>query len=447
MRAHRSVLAAAAVVLTTMAGGAAVIAAAPPQRPNVLVLLLDDARPESMVAMPRTRAWLGGNGRSYPNAVVTTPSCCPSRASIWSGRYAHNHGVVAQNAIGRLDHDRTVVHDLKTAGYRTAVVGKLFNAWKIHKQPPYVDRWALAGGGYDNALFNVDGKGVRARYSTTFIGEQINRYLDEFERDDNRPWFVNAGFVTPHSPFTPEPKYANVPFTWDGSPATREADRSDKPRYVRNFGKSEAEGSRTRQAQLRTQLSADDAIESIRRHLAARGELANTLVVFLSDNGKFWSEHGLMEKFMPYDAAERVPLLISLPGRIDRGTDNRLAANVDITPTILDAAGLAPSYATDGRSLLGGHRRDRILTEYWRDSDNGAGIPPWASTLVPDRYRYTEVYDDSGRVTDREYYDLAADPWQLTNLYGDRKPGNDPAVGPLAAALAAQRRCAGAACP
>ncbi|MET7427237.1 sulfatase/phosphatase domain-containing protein [Dactylosporangium sp. NPDC005555] len=177
------------------------------------------------------------------------------------------------------------------------------------------------------------------------------------------------------------------------------------------------------------------------------GELDDTLVILLSDNGKFWGEHGLQEKFMPYLQAERVPLLISWPGHIERGSDQRLAANLDITPTVLAAAGVTPGHVVDGRDLARPGDRSSLLTEYWRDPANGAGIPPWASTYVPGRYRYTEIYDDAGAVTDREFYDLRSDPWQLTNVLRDGVAGNDPALAPLAAQLARQRTCVGAACP
>jgi arylsulfatase A-like enzyme len=427
--------------LVTAAPG---VQAAPAKRPNVLLLLLDDARIGQTFVMPRTLAWLREHGREFPNAMVSTPSCCPSRATILSGRYAHNHGVTQQAGVGRFEHDRSLQHDLHAAGYRTAAVGKLFNVWDIAVRPPHFDDWALTGGGYTDADFVVDGRKTKASYATTFIGDQIGRYVEAYERDDERPWFIYAGFTAPHAPQVPEPRYAHLSYPWDGNPATRETDRSDKPAYVRHFNRTQEQGAAERQAQLRTLRSVDDALESVRRRLQARGELDDTLVILLSDNGKFWGEHGLLEKFMPYLQAERVPLLISWPRRVPGGTeDERLAANLDIAPTVLAAAGLTPSYQVDGLDLVAPGDRAALLTEYWRDPANGAGIPSWASTYVPGRYRYTEIYDDAFTVTDREYYDLARDPWQLTNLL---RAGKGPATGPLAATLARQRTCAGTAC-
>ncbi|GFJ94452.1 hypothetical protein Prum_080940 [Phytohabitans rumicis] len=140
-----------------------------------------------------------------------------------------------------------------------------------------------------------------------------------------------------------------------------------------------------------------------------------------------------------------MPIYLWWPGHVPATTDGRLAALVDVTPTLLAAIGLAPSYQVDGRGLLGADRRDRVLLEYWQDRANGS-IPTWASTYAPGRWQYTEYYDGGGRRVDREYYDLTADPWQLSNVLGDGEPANDPDLAPLADALAAQRRCTGTAC-
>ena len=443
-----------AALAVLLAGVAALVfvhpgEAAPPQRPNVLLLVLDDARTGSTGVMSKMEDWLRRGGAYYPNTVATTPSCCPSRASLLSGRFTHNHGVDQQDAIGRYDHTRTLQHDLKAAGYATAAVGKLFNQWPLAERPAGFDKWALTHGGYEGAWFGVEGKSQRVGYATTFIGEQINRYVDGFEADDTKPWFVYAGFTAPHSPYTPERKYASRDFPWDGNPATRETDRSDKPSWVRKYTVSAQEGLDTRTGQLRTLLSVDDAVESVRRHLSARGELSNTLVIFLSDNGKAWGEHGLPGKFTPYLESVNVPAYLWWPDHVPAGrVDPRLAALVDVTPTVLAAAGLKPSYQVDGRSLLSGAGRSRVLLEYRRDPANGS-FPTWASLLSWGRYQYTEYYGEDGKATEREYYDLAADPWQLTNLLGDRDASNDPApalLTSLADTLTAQRKCAGAAC-
>lgn len=419
--------------------------AAAPERPNVLLVVLDDARPEAMAAMPRTVAWLGG-GTAYPRTVAATPSCGPSRATLLTGRYAHNHGVRHQADIGALDHTATLQRTLHDAGYATAAVGKFTNNWRLEQTPPGFDHSALVGGGYTDARFMVDGKQRRVPYSTTFIGEQVGRYLDGFEADDARPWFVYASFTAPHAPYTPEPAYAARKFPWQPSPAVGEADRTDKPAYVRRHQADRAAGDVIRLGQLRTLLSVDDALAAVREHLVRRGELDDTLVVLVSDNSKFWGEHGLDEKFMPYAAAFRVPLYLSWPGRIPAGADDRLASTVDVTPTVLAAAGLTAGYQLDGHDLRGPVRREATLLEYWQDSHNG-GYPTWSTRYVPGHHQYSEYVEKDGTAGPREFYDLAADPWELVNLLGDKDPANDPDTARDAATLAAWRACAGATCP
>lgn len=448
MRRGRRLAAVLAVSLAVAAGLAVRAGRAedPPTRPNVLMVVLDDARPEAMAAMPATMAWMRG-GTAYPQTVAATPSCGPSRATLLSGRYAHNHGVRHQDDIGAYDHTRTLQQTLHDAGYGTAAVGKFTNNWRLEQTPPGFDHSALLGGGYTDARFVVDGRQQRAPYSTTFIGEQVNRYLDGFEQDDAKPWFVYASFTAPHAPYTPQPQYAAREFPWQANPAVGEPDRADKPAYVRRHHVDAAEGDVVRLGQLRTLLSVDDALTAVKANLARHGELDDTLVVFVSDNGKHWGEQGLDEKFMPYAASYRVPLHLWWPGRIKAGTDDRLASTVDVTPTVLAAAGITAGYVMDGRDLRGKQRRTSTLLEYWQDSHNG-GFPTWASRYVPGKRQYTQYFDAAGTVPGaREFYDLKTDPWQLVNLLGDTDPGNDPDVTADAATVETWRTCAGPTCP
>lgn len=432
-------------------GVALVLAAAPGaqagKRPNILIILTDDQRTGTTAVMPKTRTWFGAGGTHYPRALVTTPSCCPSRASILSGRYVHNHGVTQQGGIGNFDHEQSLQGELKQAGYRTAAIGKLFNRWNLWQRPPHFDRWALQGGGYVDAFFVVDGVGMRVPYATTFIGDQARRYISGWEEQDERPWFLYLGPTAPHHPFTAEEKYAIWSFPWhDPNPATTEADRWDKPAYVRNSNVTLEIGADEREKQLRTLLSVDDMVDRVMRHLDAEGELDDTLAFFLSDNGYLWAEHGLRGKFVPYTQSLDVPLFVRWPGEVPDGVvDQRVAANIDVTPTALEAARVNPSYEIDGKSLLAPWVRPRSLHEYWYDSANG-GFPTWAS-LRTATWQYTEYYGADGNVFDREYYDLVRDPWQLLNVYRDGNAGNDPPTRLLSADLARARSCRGTSCP
>ena len=229
-----------------------------------------------------------------------------------------------------------------------------------------------------------------------------------------------------------------------------EADRADKPPFVRSQNQTPTAAQATRTAMIRAMYTVDDQVDRLMRHLQATGELANTLVVFTSDNGFLLGEHKTTEKFLPYRKAVEVPFLVRWPGRVPAGAvDDRLVTHVDVLPTILAATGVIQAHATlDGRDLLSGHTRQRALLEYWHDANNSSTIPTWASTRTA-AYQYTEYYDiaNPATVTFREYYNLQADPYQLVNLLADGVPANDPDTAPLSQALRAARQCAGVSCP
>ena len=207
-----------------------------------------------------------------------------------------------------------------------------------------------------------------------------------------------------------------------------------------------------RARQLRTLMSVDDMVGRIFESMGELGERRDTLAIFLSDNGFIWADHRIGgenktagQKRLPYTASIGIPLLIRWPGQVPQGaTSARLTGTVDIAPTVLDAAGVAPDPAApplDGRSLLQPAVRDRVLLEYWRLGK--APFKTWASTRTR-AFQYTEYYGEDRRtVVFREYYDLIRDPWQLRNLLRDGDPSNDPSLGGLEAQLSADRTCAG----
>lgn len=458
----RGRLLAAGVAVAVLAVGVVAVAAArgaggptdrtaSADRPNVLVIVTDDARAETLEAMPKTRRWIADAGVTYTNGFATTPSCCPSRASIFSGRYVHNHGVLRQQLGDRLDQTTTLASELQGAGYATAMAGKFLNRWPLERPPPGFDRYALANGGYYDQTWAVDGTTRRVpTYSTTFIGDRALAFLDEREADDARPWFMYLATFAPHDPRVPEPKYAKAEFpALDRVGPATAAPVTGKPGYLaeRTDGRL-AEAAKVRTGQLRTLLSVDDLVDRVLGRLQATGELDDTLLFFLSDNGYSWGEHRHVGKFVPYTESIKVPFLVRWPGRLPAGTtDDRLVATIDIKPTVLAAAGIRPrpGDVVDGRSLLDGRRRDRLLAEYWRDQANAPGIRDWAALRTP-AWQYIENYDQPGGGTFREFYDLNSDPGMDRNLLADDDPGNDPPAS-VAAELAAARTCAGEACP
>jgi arylsulfatase A-like enzyme len=413
--------------------------------PNILVIITDDQRAtETLRGMPQTRRWLSAGGIRFTNAYATTPLCCPSRASIYTGRYAHNHEVETNlfpDVFG-FDHSPTVQHYLQEAGYSTALVGKFLNKWPIGDAPPYFDWWTFFSTGvpYFEGTWNVAGE-VReiTTYSTTYIGDRAIDFLRQAEEtSDDQPWFLNLATAAPHQPSIVEPRYADsvVP-PLDVSPSVGEEDRSDKPRYVRNGRVPLPVVRKVRREQLRSLFSVDDLIGRLRGELEVLGE-DNTLTIFLSDNGMMWGEHGLHGKTAPYIDSVRIPMLLHWPGHVDAGLDERLVANIDVAPTILDAVGVTPRSEMDGRSLLDGRRRGSLLLEYW--DMYRYETPTWAALLTSNE-EYIEYYDERGGKRFVEYFDLAADPWQLKNTRAEDD------LERWSRRLVKARRCKGASCP
>lgn len=416
--------------------------------PNILIVITDDQRYDAMEVMSKTQQRFGGEGTRYLNAFVTTPMCCPSRASIMTGRYAHNHEVLLNRDAEKLDLRSALQSYLDAAGYEVAFLGKFLNSWPISDEPPDMDRWAIFRDGYYDAKFNVSGSLLTIpRYSTRYIRSEAIRFIRQMEARDSRPWLLFVSVYAPHYPATAEERYryADVP-AWARTPAMDETDRSDKPGWVRNHRTGVAAIERIRRKQLRTLMSVDDMVGRLFNVMEDEGE-RNTLSFFLSDNGYLWGEHGLSGKGLPYTSSIRTPLYARWPGHIDAGAvEDRLVSNIDIVPTVLDAAGLEADsrWPVDGRSLLDGGARDHLLLEFWKLPRYF--VPTWASILMRDR-QYVEYYDDVGNRTYREYYDLVADPYQLTNLFDDGNSGNNPDVSSLVDRLRRDRRCAGTSGP
>jgi arylsulfatase A-like enzyme len=436
--------------LLALAIGFAVVpvpAQAQETRPNILVILTDDQRATGTFGvMPALRSWFVEGGAQYTRAYGPTPICCPARATLFSGRYAHNHGVRTNGDALGLDQSRTVQRGLREAGYHTAIFGKYLNSWPIEESPPHFDTWAtfsLGRDGYYGQTFNVGGqlREIKA-YSTDYISNRAVRFLQAREEADDQPWLLYLTPFAPHAPAIAEPAYRNaaVPAFWP-NPAMRETDRRDKPPYVRAQMQSVSEMRDFRARQLRTLMSVDDMVGRVMTLLANLNE--NTLAIFASDNGWTWGDHGLVGKTTPYTPSILVPLLVRWPGHIAPGIkDNRLVSLADVAPTMAEAAGLVPDPAMDGRSLFGS-TRDRVLMEFW--TAPGIRTPDWASIRTR-TYQYVEYYDGDS-TTFREYYDLVNDPWQLVNLLRDGDPSTDPDLTIPKALLAAAKACAGVDCP
>jgi arylsulfatase A-like enzyme len=426
--------------------------------PNVLIILTDDQPVDSLTVMPETRKWFRRRGTDFPSAFVTTPYCCPSRASISTGLYTHNHGIrrgLRMRGNADLDHTLTVEYQLRNqAGYRTAFFGKYLNGWDLSQDPPHLDTWAVfpnsSPHGYYGAEWNVDGRReVVETYSTEFIRRRGVRFI---RGNADRPWLMYLSTAAPHPPYQAEPRYENAEVGgWRAfrrnNDAVGKVDVSDKHPMVAQRSRGLRPARRKRREQLRTLMSVDDLVGSVMQTLGETGQRRNTLAFFLSDNGYLWGEYGLTGKLLPYTRSVQVPLFMRWPqGRVAEGVkDRRLVANIDLAATIYDAAGIEDAPRTDGRSLLDdGWDRDRLHFDFYE----AHGRPTWASTRTRD-HLYIEWYeDDEGtRLSFREYYDLRNDPFLLDNLFARPRAARDLDGPGLAAQLAADRECRADTCP
>ena len=430
-----------------------------PAAPNVLIIVTDDQATGTALrqVMPNLRRYFLHEGRRFGNAYATTPVCCPSRVSIMSGRYVHNHGIETNLEGDRFNEADSLQRRLHEAGYRTGIFGKYLNAWPLSRSPSYFSDWAIMRSGYNNVDFNVNGLVTRVPdYSTEYIQDRAVNFLRTADTlADDQPWLMYVTPYAPHGPFGTNWAHKGewVP-AWKPNPATEETDRTDKPPYVQaRPGTPRDVLQRSWRKSLRSLMAVDDMVGRVMRVMERLDE-SNTLAIYLSDNGMLWGEHGSMSgKRLPYTRSVQVPLFARWPRYIEaRSRDRRLVANIDITPTALAAAGLAPDPGLDGRSLLDRTwRRDRLLLEYW-DKDEGFDIPSWAS-LRTKTYQYVSYRDQLDQQVFEEYYDLTSDPWQLENLMVDEQPlYPDPAyLDSIRALLERDRGCAGTtgdtACP
>jgi arylsulfatase A-like enzyme len=421
-------------------------------RPNVLIIVTDDQRFDMMSALPQTRRVFGDRGTAFANAFITTPQCCPSRASIMTGQFSHNHGVLENNDGDRIKQRTTVQALLDRAGYLTAMTGKYLQGRPVSADPPHFDRWATVGWGYYDRNFNVDGVMTPvADYSTDFIADTTISYLEDFESNDERPWYVYVAPTAPHLPYTPAKEYRRARVeSLHANPALRESDLDDKPPYFSDPLLLERTGYRLRQGrglfrkQMRTLLSVDDLVADVFATMDELDERRQTLAFFMSDNGHLLGEHGLFGKRLPYEASIRVPLYMTWPGRVEEGvTDDRLVAGIDLAPTILQAVGGDADSPMDGRNLLSDDSRELLLIEQYKNGH----IPDWASVLTL-RSQYIEYLDrGTGERLYGEFYDLKEDRWQVDNLLISGEPRALKQAARAARLLRAIVDCEGDECP
>lgn len=457
----------------------------PDDRPNVVEILTDDQTLESMRVMTNVQQLLADEGTTFANAFATFPLCCPARATLLTGQYAHNTGVrnniLPLGGFATLDHTNTLPTWLREAGYATAHVGKYMNCYgSTHPScgtagpvvPPGWDRWfGLVDpypANYGYMSFDVLDDGTLRHlgpaddvYQTDVLAD---RAVDDI-RDLSagvRPFFLNIWVQAPHSgpgPTAPDglspapaPRHVGTAAgeQLPASPSFGEPDLSDKPSYVQgwfadHWGADERPGlTRSYRAALESLRAVDDLVGDVVAALTEAGELERTVIVFTSDNGLTFGEHRMKWwKVVPYEESVHVPLVIRGPGFPAGTTAGQVVGNIDLAPTLVDLADATPRRTFDGRSLLAlaadpEVAADRaVLLEDWPDGTSIA-VPHYDGVRAQG---WVYLAYGSG---ERELYDLVDDPYQLDNRIDDPLLAARQAA--MAEALRQLRGCAGATC-
>ncbi len=388
---------------------------------------------------------LAREGARFVNAFSTTPLCSPSRASFLTGQYAHTNGIVDNTA--RPSHNlRVFPLELQRAGYRTGFFGK-WHMGNDDSPRPGFDHWvAMPGQGEAiDPTLNVDGTSVQNKgYTTDLLTDYVERFMD---RPSDQPFLVYLAHKAIHPNVTQsdDGRLVVIPGQPGGFVAAeRHRGRYQgrtmprrpnamkapigKPALLRQIDKLPPLGPKTAtsdeeiRGRIEMLLAVDDSLGRIIAALERKGALDDTVVVFTSDHGYFYGEHGLNEeRRLAYEETIRIPLVVRFPRLASAGTTlGEMALNIDLAPTLLDIAGLTPHRDIQGRSLVpvlkqkARNWRSSFLVEYFTDT-----VFPrirnmgYVAARTP-RHKYIQYRELPGM---DELYDLEKDPYEETNLF------------------------------
>jgi arylsulfatase A-like enzyme len=419
--------------------------------PNFVIVLTDDQRWDSLWAMPFVNETLRARSLEFVNAYVTTPECCPARASFLSGGfYAHNTGVLTNTlpngGATKFDDRMALPVRLRRAGYKTALIGKYMNGYgeiAPHVPPGWTKFIGTISPG--NWFSSTVVRGSSGSGPSVGSIEQVKEYILDYQfaealdflETTGGPFFLMVSVSAPHEPAVPEKSDSGLHqgFRYRER-GYGEQNLADKPKFMKNrsarFNRLKNRQDNFHRDQLRTLASVDRGVEALYALLARRGLVDSTVFVFTSDNGFLWGEHRYFGKNVVYEESIRVPFMIATPeGR--RGTDDHLVAmNLDLPATVLELSGAAGSRnlhrLTDGMSLSPllekGRQedvewRDELLIEQWsrvwaslltRTPGDGSELEPGAA------WAWKFVQHGTG---EEEAYRAAIDPYELSSLHAD----------------------------
>ncbi|NWF64632.1 MAG: sulfatase [Chloroflexi bacterium] len=429
--------------------------------PNVILILTDDMDMTLVPYMPQTNQLIGEQGATFENYFITTPICCPSRASMLRGQYAHNTDIL-QNSPGFArffklkEEENTLNVWLQDAGYRTALFGKYLNNYPVNAGKNYVppgwDDWGafLAntddGDFYYDYTMNENGTLVEhgnapEEYSTNMIREKSVAFITDSVKAAS-PFFLFVSVYAPHGPATPAPDHPGLDesLTYPQKPSFLEADIRDKPQIIQALTQTgdefdEGDANNFFRPRVASLQAVDDLVADLIQTLDATGQLENTYIIFTSDNGFHLGEHQLPSgKGTPYEEDIRVPFMVRGPGIPPGMVVTQLCANIDLASTIAEMTGVDIPDFVDGRSFLpflsDGEVpwRDGLLIEFGYIDEEAVAEAlkdPDTDNLLVDvaggAFRgirgadYVYVEYANGEI---EFYDLTRDPHQLENLAG-----------------------------
>ena len=441
--------------------------------PNFVFVMTDDMDAASLSAMPHVRSLLGKEGATFRRYYAGVSLCCPSRATLLTGKYAHNTKVLANRganggyrafrAAG--NEQSTIATWLSAAGYRTAHIGKYLNGFPgpmpaTYVPPGWTDWMAtVAGRQYTQYNYTLNVNGVLephgatpADYGTDVFARKAIEFIERATAD-GEPFYVQLWAWAPHGPQVPAPRHANlfpnaeVPRT----PSFFEKDTSDKPDLMPTRAASAERIARLdaiRRGRLQSLAAVDEGVRAIYLRLERLGILDNTYLIFSSDNGYHLGQHGLLaNKHTAYEEDIRIPLVIRGPGIPAGLVLDHLVSNADLAPTVAALAGVEADPAVDGRSFARlfdgeapppGEWREAIPVAHWYEPLARLDFLPDFRGVRTRQYTYVEY-----GTGDRELYDNRADPLQLENLATTAAPDLLAQLSALTGDLAT---CAAATC-
>jgi N-acetylglucosamine-6-sulfatase len=464
------------------------------KRPNIVLIMDDDQSVNLQQFLTKTNADIGSRGVTFDNSFVNYSLCCPSRSTMLTGQYAHNHGVrgnqLPSGGYSKLAPTlgNTLPVWLQRAGYYTAHIGKFLNGYGATSPdtevPPGWNEWygsidnpdQFTGGTYTAYGYTLNENGHVVHYGTTpntvdpatYQTDVYSQKAADFIRrraPSNKPFYLSVAPRDPHSEAAAcdcagdnpraAPRYEGklAGLTAPRNPDFNEADVSDKPANIKNLPLLNQAGINGVDARYRARaeavLGVDDLVQNVVSTLQQQGELKNTVLMFTSDNGFFHGEHRVPQgKVRLYEPSIRVPLLIRGPG-VPKGVHRRQpVGNVDLAPTILDFAHAKAGRKEDGMSLLPIMRSKRdwpgrgmdLETYFTPDPLEDPEDPPLNYQGVrTDRYLYANY-----GTGEQELYDLRNDPFELQNAVNN--PAYAQVKTSLQRLLGGLANCAGRTC-